>query len=72
VSTPATRVVAQVLWALSAALGVAGVILVSSALGELVAGSDIQFQDQGVFALKGVAEGRRPFAAGLEQAEPEP
>jgi class 3 adenylate cyclase len=71
VSTPATRVVAQVLWALSVALGVARGILVSSALGELVAGSDSQLQDRGVFALKGIAEERRLFA-GLEQAEPEP
>jgi hypothetical protein len=71
VRTPATRVVAQVLWALSAALGTTGSILVSSALGELVAGSGIQFQDRGVFVLKGIAEERRLFA-GLEQAEPEP
>jgi hypothetical protein len=63
--------VAQLPWALSVALGVAGGIRVSSASGELVAGSDSQFQDQGVFVLEGVAEERRLFA-GLEPAEPEP
>jgi hypothetical protein len=70
VSTPATRVPAQVLWPVSAVLGVAGVMLVSSALRELVAGSDSQVRDQGVFVLKGVAEERRLFA-GPEPAEPE-
>ena len=69
-STPATRVVAQLLWALAAALGVR-VIRVSSVSGELVAGPDIQFQDRGVFVLKGLAEERRLMAR-LEPAEPEP
>ncbi|MGH2402892.1 MAG: ATP-binding protein, partial [bacterium] len=39
-----------------------GEILVSSTVRDLVAGSEIQFEDRGLFALKGVPEERRLFA----------
>jgi class 3 adenylate cyclase len=46
-----------------AQLAGAGEVLTSSVLRDLVAGSGLRFEDRGVHALKGLAEGVRIFAA---------
>ena len=43
-----------------------GEVMVSSTVKDLVAGSGITFQDQGVHALKGVPEEWRLFAVGRD------
>ncbi len=45
-----------------AELGEAGDVLVSATVRDLVAGSGIEFEDRGSFALKGLPEERRIFA----------
>jgi class 3 adenylate cyclase len=54
----AVHVVARV-----AQLAGPGEVLTSSVLKELVAGSGLRFEDRGVHALKGLADGVRIFAA---------
>ncbi|HET8679528.1 MAG TPA: tetratricopeptide repeat protein [bacterium] len=56
------RGIAVHLGARVAAVARPGEILVSSTVRDLVAGSGIQFEDRGVFTLKGVPEERRLFA----------
>lgn len=56
------RGIAVHLGARVAAVARPGEVLVSSTVRDLVAGSGIQFEDRGVFTLKGVPEERRLFA----------
>jgi class 3 adenylate cyclase len=51
-----------------AALAGPGELLVSSTVKDLVAGSDIEFQDRGVSALKGIPGDWRLFAVGWTAA----
>ena len=45
-----------------AALAGAGEVLVSSTVRDLVAGSELTFEDRGAHSLKGVAEGKQLYA----------
>ena len=54
--------IAVVTGARIAALAGPGEVLVSATVRDLVAGSEIEFEDRGSFALKGIAEERQVFA----------
>jgi class 3 adenylate cyclase len=54
--------IAVVTGARIAALAGPGEVLVSATVRDLVAGSEIKFEDRGFFALKGLAEERHVFA----------
>ena len=48
-----------------AALAEAGEVLVSQTVRDLMAGSDLRFEDRGLHALKGVEGERHLYAAGI-------